>query len=113
MVFCVLALLQLGHALGVRSERQSFFRLGWRTNVPLVVSVAGLAILQLSVVEVPFLQPFFETQPLSPIELAVVLLASTAAFVGVETEKWLFRRRAARADSVASLSGAHRSRDTA
>lgn len=32
MVFTTLALLQLGHARAVRSERQSLFRLGHRTN---------------------------------------------------------------------------------
>ncbi len=33
MVFTTLALLQLGHALAVRSERESFFTLGPRTNL--------------------------------------------------------------------------------
>ena len=93
MVFSVLAFLQLGHALAVRSERQSFFRLGWRTNTPLAAAVAGTVAIQLAIIYLPLLQPVFATQALSPVELAVVLVASTLAFVGVELEKWVLRRR--------------------
>ena len=96
MVFSTLAFLQLGHALAVRSERESFFRLGWRTNVPLAAAVAATVVIQLLIIYLPPLQPIFETEALSPVELAVMLAASTLAFIGVEVEKWLGRRRAGR-----------------
>jgi Ca2+-transporting ATPase len=92
MVFTTLALLQLGHALAVRSERESFFTLGARSNPLLLAAVAGTLAVQLLIVYVPVLQLVFDTEPLSPVQLGVVLAASTVAFIAVEIEKWLRRR---------------------
>ena len=93
MVFTTLALLQLGNAMAVRSERQSTFTLGLRSNLPLAIAVAGTFVVQLALVYVPALQPIFETQALTPAQLAVVLAASTLAFIAVEIEKLVTRRR--------------------
>jgi P-type Ca2+ transporter type 2C len=92
MVFTTLALLQLGHALAVRSERESFFTLGPRSNPLLLAAVAGTFAVQLLIVYLPALQSLFDTQPLAPVQLAVVLAASTVAFIAVEIEKWVRRR---------------------
>jgi Ca2+-transporting ATPase len=93
MVFTTLSLLQLGHALAVRSERTSTFALGLRSNIPLALAVGGTLLVQLALVYVPALQPIFVTEALGVEELAIVLVASTAAFVAVEVEKALFRSR--------------------
>ena len=93
IVFSTLALLQLGHALAVRSETQSFFTQGWRTNLPLARAAAATVVLQLAIIYLPPLQPIFETEALAPVELAVMLAASTLAFFAVEIEKWVSRRR--------------------
>jgi Ca2+-transporting ATPase len=93
MVFTTLALLQLGHALAVRSERESFFTLGARSNPMLLGAVVGIVAVQLALVYVPVLHPVFETETLGPLQLAIVLAASTVAFVAVEIEKWARRRR--------------------
>jgi P-type Ca2+ transporter type 2C len=69
MVFTTLALLQLGHALAVRSERQSFFTLGARSNLFLLGAVAGAVVIQLSILYLPGLQRLFHTQALGPVEL--------------------------------------------
>ncbi len=96
MVFTTLALLQLGHALAVRSERTSTFSLGLRSNLPLALAVGGTLAVQLALVYVPFLQPIFVTEALGPAELTIVLVLSTVAFVAVELEKAILRRRGAR-----------------
>jgi Ca2+-transporting ATPase len=93
MVFTTLALLQLGHALAVRSERESFFTLGPFSNPLLLGAVAGTCAAQLLIVYLPVLQNLFDAEPLSPAQLAVVLAASTVAFIAVEIEKWVRRRR--------------------
>jgi Ca2+-transporting ATPase len=93
MVFTTLALLQLGHALAIRSERWSLFQLGWRSNRALSLVIVASVLVQLAVVYVPPLQGLFQTQALGLEELVVVLLASTVAFLLVEAEKWLRRRR--------------------
>ena len=93
MVFTTLALLQLGHAMGVRSELRSSFELGLLSNRWLAAAVGLSAALQLATVYVPWMHDAFETESLSPAQLVVVLVASTTAFVAVEAEKWVLRRR--------------------
>jgi P-type Ca2+ transporter type 2C len=87
MVFTSLALLQLGNALAVRSERESLRQLGLRTNAPLLWSVVGTLVLQLAVVYSAWGQALFHTQPLSAADLGIVLAASTLVFIAVEVEK--------------------------
>jgi len=96
MVFTVLAFMQLSHALVVRSERESVFKLGLTTNKVLLAVLVVSAVIQLALVYVPFLQPIFETTALSPLELGIVLLVTPIPFVAVEIEKWFARRREAR-----------------
>ncbi len=95
MVFTTLALLQLGHAVAVRSERQSSFRLGYRSNPWLAWAVATSAGAQLATVYVPGLRDAFDTEALTLIQLAVVLVLSSTAFFAVEIEKALRRRHPA------------------
>lgn len=103
MTFSTLVFLQLGNALAVRSERESFFRLGWRSNAALTLAVAATVAIQLAIVYVPVFAVIFGTEPLSWIELAVVLASSTVVFTAVELEKWFRRRRARNDDSPADL----------
>jgi Ca2+-transporting ATPase len=53
--------------------------------------VGVTVLVQLLLVYVPALQPIFETGPLTPIQLAVVLLASTLGFAVVEIDKAIRR----------------------
>ncbi len=92
MVFATLALLQLGHALAIRSETDSLFRLGLRSNLPLTIAVAATFVVQMALIFVPALQPIFGTVALTLPQLALVLVASTLGFAAVEVEKWVGRR---------------------
>jgi Ca2+-transporting ATPase len=92
MVFTTLAFTQLGHALAVRSERQSLFRLGHRSNPWMTWAVALAASAQLATVYVPALHDPFGTEALTAVQLAIVAVLSTSAFVAVEIEKALRRR---------------------
>ncbi|MBS1138527.1 MAG: ATPase, type, partial [Proteobacteria bacterium] len=91
MVFTVLTLSQLGHALAVRSERDSLFMQGLLSNRPLLGAVLLTLALQLAVIYVPALNPIFHTAPLSVGELGACLLLSTLVFFAVEIEKVLVR----------------------
>jgi Ca2+-transporting ATPase len=93
MIFTSLALLQLGNALAVRSERQSVFRLGLGSNRFLGWTVLGTLVVQLGLLYWPPAQTALDLQPLSLTDLAVVLLASTAAFWAIEAEKLIRRLR--------------------
>ena len=92
MVFTVLCLSQLGHALAVRSERDSTFRIGFWSNPILMATVWLTFGLQLATIYVPALNPVFKTEPLQLHELLLCLAASSVVFFAVEAEKWCVRR---------------------
>jgi Ca2+-transporting ATPase len=92
MVFTTLALLQLGHAVAIRSERRSILRVGFRTNRWMTLAVGVGAAAQLLTVYLPPLQEPFGTEPLTLTQLMVVLTLSSTALIAVELEK-LIRRR--------------------
>ncbi|MCK6554349.1 cation-translocating P-type ATPase [Candidatus Binatia bacterium] len=91
MVFTVLTLSQMGHALAIRSERDSLFRQGLGSNRPLLGAVVLTLLLQLATIYVPALNPIFRTEPLTAGELAACLGLSSLVFVAVEIEKWFIR----------------------
>ncbi len=93
MVFTVLCLSQMGHVLAIRSEKESLFSQGLLTNKPLLGAVLLTFILQLATIYIPFLNPVFKTEPLSPGELLFALAMSSVLFVAVEIEKWFKRRK--------------------
>jgi Ca2+-transporting ATPase len=92
MTFTVLTLSQLGHVMAIRSERDSVFRQGLLSNLPLLGAVLLTVALQLATLYVPALNPVFRTEPLAPAELAFCLALSSVVFVAVEAEKLLVRR---------------------
>ena len=92
MVFTVLTLSQMCHALAIRSEQESLYRQGLFSNLPLLGAVLLTFALQMAVLYVPALQPIFRTAPLSAGELLLCLLLSPVVLIAVEIEKWLRRR---------------------
>ena len=94
MVFTVLCLTQLGHVMAIRSEKESLFKIGLFSNKPLLGAVLFSFTFQMATIYVPFLNPIFKTQPLSPGELAITLGLSSLVFFAVEAEKLWKRRRA-------------------
>jgi Ca2+-transporting ATPase len=93
MVFTVLCLCQLGHALAIRSEKRSLFQMGILTNKPLLYAVMLTVLLQLAVIYVPWCARIFHTAPLSARELAIAFGLSSVIFFAVEIEKLIRRRR--------------------
>jgi Ca2+-transporting ATPase len=92
MVFTVLSISQMGHAMAIRSDRQSLFKQGVFGNKQLVGAVLLTLSLQMAVIYVPFLQEVFRTEALSFAELLICLGLSSIVFWAVEIEKWLKRK---------------------
>lgn len=90
MVFTTLCLAQMGHALAVRSDTQLTYQLNPLSNPYLLGAVTVTTVGQLLVLYVPFLQTFFDVQPLSGLELLICLGFSSLMFVWVELEKAVF-----------------------
>ena len=95
MVFTVLTLSQMAHLLAIRSETQSLFRQGLRSNLPLAGAVLLTLALQLATIYLPVLQPIFRTEALSLTELALCVACASVVFAAVEIEKAVRRHRAA------------------
>ena len=93
MAFTVLCLSQMGHALAIRSEKESLFTLGIFSNKYLLGAISLTFFLQLSTIYVPFLHPVFKTEALSLKELFFSLLLSSVVFIAVEVEKFVKRRK--------------------
>jgi Ca2+-transporting ATPase len=103
MVFVTLTLSQLGHALAVRSNRESLFKTGLRTNPMLLAAVVVTLLLQMVVVYFPPFQDVFGTMPLTVAEIVICLGLSTMVFWAVEVEKWLLRRAEREKESEGSV----------
>jgi P-type Ca2+ transporter type 2C len=91
MVFTLLTLSQMGNVLAVRSERESLFRQGLFSNLPLLGAVVLTFALQLMTIYVPWLHSIFRTAALSLAELSVCVVLSAAIFAVMELEKYFVR----------------------
>ncbi len=88
MVFMVLTMSQMGHALATRSARDTLFKIGLFSNKAMLGAVTLTFVLQLAVIYIGPLQDIFKTTGLSPVELLISLLLSSVVFCCVETSKW-------------------------
>jgi Ca2+-transporting ATPase len=93
MVFTTLTLSQMGHALSIRSNRDSLFRIGLFSNKSMLGAVLLTFVLQILITYIPFGQNLFGIQALPLPYLVVSLILSTVVFWAVEVEKWLKRRK--------------------
>src|SRR6185369_3608352 len=91
MTFTVLAFLQMGQLLAIRSERVSSFHPALRSNPYLLGAVALTVLLQLATIYVGPLARVFRTQRLTLAELLLCAGLSTIGFIGTELGKWLHR----------------------
>ena len=79
---------QLVHSFNVRSSRRSIFRIFF-SNPQLVGAICISALLQISVITVPFLAGIFDVVTLSASQWLIVLLLSLAPLFIVEMVKLL------------------------
>jgi P-type Ca2+ transporter type 2C len=93
MVFTVLSISQMGHAMAIRSDWRSLFNQGVLGNKLLVGAVLLTLGLQMAVIYIPFLQDIFRTQALTIIELSICIALSSIVFWAVEIEKWFKRKK--------------------
>ncbi|GAB4426741.1 MAG: hypothetical protein Kow00106_22870 [Anaerolineae bacterium] len=92
MVFMLLTMAQMGHALGLRSHTRSLFTMNPFSNPILLGAVVVTLVLQLGAVYLPFFNDLFGTNPLTLGQLVLCLVLSTVVFWVVELEKLLMRR---------------------
>jgi P-type Ca2+ transporter type 2C len=93
MVFTMLCLAQMGHALAIRSNSQLLIELNPLTNPYLLGAVSVTTLLQLSLVYFPPFQSFFGTHSLDWIEMGICIGFSMLMLVWIEGEKLFGRFR--------------------
>lgn len=101
--FTTLVLTQLVNAFNSRSETTSAFRRAF-SNRWLLGSVVLAVILQVAVVEVPFLNTAFGTAPLDLAHWGVCVLAASSVLWSDEVRKLILRRMGPKAVAPPSLS---------
>jgi Ca2+-transporting ATPase len=97
IAFVTLCASELLRAFTARSERHSVFAIGVFSNRWMVWAVATSFFAVLLVVYLPFLQPFFDTVPLSAGDWLLMLPFFFASPVAMELLKFFFRSRSTQA----------------
>lgn len=92
MAFVTLSMAELFRAYTVRSERASIFQIGVFSNRYMQYAVGLSVALLLLVVNLPFLQPIFNTQPLSGREWGVVVGLAIIPAIAEEITKFFLRK---------------------
>jgi len=92
MAFVTLSLAELFRAYTVRSERASIFQIGVFSNRYMQYAVGLSIALLLLVVNLPFLQPIFNTHPLSTREWTVVVGLAIIPAIAEEITKFFLRK---------------------
>ncbi|MEI6055275.1 MAG: cation-translocating P-type ATPase [Lentisphaerota bacterium] len=92
MLFNSIAFIQIGQALGVRSNTDSFFSYRFKGNRVLMSMIIIIIILQFCVVYIPQLSPFFNVIPLTLIDWIVCLICGFIMIIILEVIKKLLYR---------------------
>ncbi len=93
MAFVTLSMCELFRAYTVRSEKASLFKIGVFSNRFMQLAVGASVFLLLLVINVPFLQPIFNTHFLDPIEWIVVIGLSLLPAISEEITKAFLRSK--------------------
>lgn len=89
MAFCVLVYAELLRSLAARSQTLTLLRLGVFSNPYLIGAIGVSALLQMSVVTMPFAQGVFESVGHVPAEWLWLFLLAFLPLIIIELSKWL------------------------
>jgi Ca2+-transporting ATPase len=108
VTFCVAAFAQLLFAFACRSDRRTAWQLGIGSNPVLLAAVVASALLQVSVVMLPFARPVFEVGTELGTDWLLILLAAVAPLAIVEAWKVLAPDAGAASRRINAIDAANR-----
>lgn len=94
-VFIVLAFTQLYNVLNMRDLKRSVFSIGLFSNKYINLALIASALLQVAVIEIPFLKEVFGLRRMDPVDFLVLVLLSGLVLAGGELYKLVRKRFAA------------------
>ena len=92
-IMVLMVFLQNMHVLNCRSEKTSIFKLSIKTNPLIIVTIIGAIILQVIVMEVPFLSNFLNTTTVPITHMIILFLASTIIIFVMEIFKYFKNKK--------------------
>lgn len=92
VILCLMTFMQNVYVLSCRSERQSVFKVPFKSNPMIIISVVVVIGLQIIVSEVAPLAALLKTTSLSPIEMVILFGIALIALLAVEIYKFIERR---------------------
>ncbi|MBI4280563.1 HAD-IC family P-type ATPase, partial [Candidatus Uhrbacteria bacterium] len=92
IAFAFMSWAQMWNSFNLRSLEQSVFRLGLTTNRLLILATALSAVIQLSLIQIPFFRSVFQFVPLSGLEWGLVIILSSSVLLLGEVYKALKRK---------------------
>ncbi len=93
MAFATITLSELLRAFTSRSERYPLHKIGIFSNPYMFGAVALSLVLSVAVIYIPFLQPIFDTAPLTLQQWEIILPLLTVPAIVHELTKWFLARR--------------------
>jgi len=87
MTFATFIFFQIFNAFNCRSEKKSVFEIGVFKNVPFIISIIFCVVGTLSLIYVPFLNPIFNTSPLSLRNISLCIGTASSVFIAEEVTK--------------------------
>lgn len=91
MAFTTLVIFEMFNVLSCRSLKESLFKVGVFRNKKLWLAIISSIALQLVVIYLPVLQPFFGTVALGIADWIKVLAVSVTVFIAVEIKKFVWK----------------------
>lgn len=92
-VMALMVFIQNIHVLNCRSEKESFYKISLKSNLLIPIVIFGSILLQMIVMEVPFLSTFLQTVSIPVVDLIKLALLSTVILPVVEIYKKIKYRK--------------------
>ena len=93
LTFATLCVVELVNCFNCRSERYSIFRIGFFSNLWLILAVVVSLLITLAIIYLPFLQEPFHTYPMTLSDWAMPIIAGISILVVVEIAKLIMSNR--------------------
>ncbi len=91
-IMLLMVFIQNMHVLNCRSEKKSVFKIPFKSNSLVILTIVGAILLQIIVTEVPFLNRFLQASKVPVKDIIILLILSNIIILVLEIYKRLKRK---------------------